>query len=182
MPASRLIGIPAIWARCLPTVTGLLAGPHGPVNVMGHPAMGKAHPERCALLGGKRDTEHRGFGTPVLFLRGPGGGDRQLHQDHKSVPSSLAILWRPTNFPPGLVPKVREEADTGPADSGSANPFISFKKPGMAAIASQSSEGALDHPAFGQILESCGESSNGRESVPMGASVVKSASHADHQS
>jgi len=49
---------------------GQLGGPHGGVPITSHPAMQKAHPERYALIGGKRDTEHRGHGTPCFSSEG----------------------------------------------------------------------------------------------------------------
>lgn len=43
---------------------GTLTGPHGLTKVTTHEAMKAANPEYYALIGGKRDTEHRGHGTP----------------------------------------------------------------------------------------------------------------------
>ncbi len=49
---------------------GLLFGPHGLTRVTSHPAMKKAHPDYYALIGGQRDTEHRGQGTPNFMSDG----------------------------------------------------------------------------------------------------------------
>lgn len=45
-------------------------GYHGLVNVHRAEAMQMAHPEYYALLNGKRDTEHRGWGTPCFTSEG----------------------------------------------------------------------------------------------------------------
>lgn len=64
-----------IWARQLGMNSGYekigpLRGPHGLTNVHSHPAMKKARPEYYALIGGERDTEHRGYGTPNFLSEG----------------------------------------------------------------------------------------------------------------
>jgi hypothetical protein len=57
-----------IWARRIGMAGGF--GYHGLVNVYGNAAMHQAHPEYFALRDGKRDTEHRGFGTPCFSSEG----------------------------------------------------------------------------------------------------------------
>jgi len=64
-----------LWARrlgmnCAYELLGPNTGPHGLVAVHSHPAMQKAHPEYYALIGGKRDTEHRERGTPCFTSKG----------------------------------------------------------------------------------------------------------------
>jgi len=64
-----------IWARRLGMnssydLLGPNNGPHGLVNVHSEPAMQKAHPEYYALIGGKRDIEHRERGTPCFSSSG----------------------------------------------------------------------------------------------------------------
>lgn len=64
-----------IWARRLGANSGYekigpLRGPHGLTDVHSHEAMQKAHPEYYALIGGERDTEHRGFGTANFMSEG----------------------------------------------------------------------------------------------------------------
>lgn len=49
---------------------GLVHGPHGLSTVIRHEAMKKAHPEYYALIGDKRDIEHRGQGTPDFMSDG----------------------------------------------------------------------------------------------------------------
>ncbi len=49
---------------------GPMWGPHGLTLVHGSSKMQKNHPEYYALLGGKRDTEHRGYGTPCFTSDG----------------------------------------------------------------------------------------------------------------
>lgn len=49
---------------------GSAGGAHGLTKVHSGEAMKKAHPEYYALLGGKRDTEHRGHGTPCFTSEG----------------------------------------------------------------------------------------------------------------
>jgi hypothetical protein len=57
-----------IWARRIGMAGGF--GYHGLVNVYGNATMHKAHPEYYALKNGKRDTEHRGVGTPCFHSEG----------------------------------------------------------------------------------------------------------------
>ena len=64
-----------IWARRLGMNSGYEqvgpnSGPHGLVLVHSHEAMKEAHPEYYALLGGKRDTEHRDHGTACFTSEG----------------------------------------------------------------------------------------------------------------
>jgi hypothetical protein len=64
-----------IWARRIGMNSGYgklgpMKGPHGLVNVLEHETMRKKHPEYYALIGGKRDTEHRDRGTPCLTSEG----------------------------------------------------------------------------------------------------------------
>ncbi len=64
-----------IWARrlginCENELLGPVAGPHGLVNVHKSKAMQTAHPEYYALIGDKRDTGHRGYGTPCFTSQG----------------------------------------------------------------------------------------------------------------
>lgn len=64
-----------IWARRLGMNTGHdlvgpLKGPHGLVHVMSATAMKEKHPEYYALLGGKRDIDHRRGGTPCFTSPG----------------------------------------------------------------------------------------------------------------
>ncbi len=64
-----------IWARRLGMNSGHeslgpLKGPHGLVHVHGGQALQQAHPEYYALLAGKRDTAHRGHGTPCFSSAG----------------------------------------------------------------------------------------------------------------
>lgn len=64
-----------IWARRIGMNSGYerlgpLWGPHGLVNVHGHKAMQHAHPEYYALIGGRRDTEHRSHGTACFSSEG----------------------------------------------------------------------------------------------------------------
>jgi len=49
---------------------GNAGGAHGLTHVHSGEAMKKNHPEYYALLGGKRDTEHRGHGTPCFTSEG----------------------------------------------------------------------------------------------------------------
>lgn len=49
---------------------GDAGGAHGLTHVHSGEAMKKAHPEYYAILGGKRDTEHRGHGTPCFSSEG----------------------------------------------------------------------------------------------------------------
>jgi hypothetical protein len=64
-----------IWARRIGMnscheVLGPLKGPHGLVAVMSSPEMKEKHPEYYALIGGKRDTDHRAGGTPCFSSAG----------------------------------------------------------------------------------------------------------------
>ena len=64
-----------IWARRLGMNSGHeqlgpARGPHGLVHVHGTGAMQKAHPDYYALIGGKRDTEHRKHGTACFTSGG----------------------------------------------------------------------------------------------------------------
>jgi hypothetical protein len=64
-----------IWARRLGMNSrnerlGPITGPHGLVHILSEPAMQKAHPEYYALIGGKRDIEHRERGTPCFSSSG----------------------------------------------------------------------------------------------------------------
>jgi hypothetical protein len=64
-----------IWARRLGMnfghqYLGVTHGVHGLVPVHSTEAMRKAHPEYYALIGGKRDTEHRGHGTACFTSKG----------------------------------------------------------------------------------------------------------------
>jgi len=62
---SRRIGMNSPYQKI-----GHAGGAHGLTNVHSGEAMKKAHPEYYALLGGKRDTEHRGHGTPCFTSEG----------------------------------------------------------------------------------------------------------------
>ncbi len=64
-----------VWARRIGMnscheVLGPLKGPHGLVAVMESAEMKAKHPEYYALIGGKRDTEHRAGGTPCFTSAG----------------------------------------------------------------------------------------------------------------
>ncbi|QDU28664.1 hypothetical protein ETAA8_37670 [Anatilimnocola aggregata] len=64
-----------IWARRLGMNTGHdlvgpLKGPHGMVHVMSAPAMKEKHTDYYALIGGKRDIDHRRGGTPCFTAPG----------------------------------------------------------------------------------------------------------------
>ena len=64
-----------IWARRIGINSpyqkiGYAGGAHGLTHVHSGEAMKKAHPEYYALLGGKRDVEHRGHGTPCFTSEG----------------------------------------------------------------------------------------------------------------
>jgi hypothetical protein len=64
-----------IWAKRIgmnsgDEQVGANSGPHGLVFVHSHPSMKQAHPEYYALIGGKRDTEHRDRGTPCFTSAG----------------------------------------------------------------------------------------------------------------
>ncbi|MCA1810237.1 MAG: DUF4838 domain-containing protein, partial [Lentisphaerae bacterium] len=64
-----------MWARRMGMNSGyeqigVLRGPHGLTDVHGHPAMQEAHPEYYALIGGQRDTQHRGHGTANFMSDG----------------------------------------------------------------------------------------------------------------
>lgn len=64
-----------IWARrigmnsCEETL-GPLKGPHGMVTVTSAAEMKQKHPDYYALIGGKRDIEHREMGTPCFSSAG----------------------------------------------------------------------------------------------------------------
>ncbi len=62
---ARQIGINSPYQKI-----GFAGGAHGLTNVYSGEAMKKAHPEYYALLGGKRDIEHRGHGTPCFSSEG----------------------------------------------------------------------------------------------------------------
>ncbi len=62
---SRRIGMNSPYQKLGPS-----GGAHGLTNVHRGEAMKQAHPEYYALLGGKRDTEHRGHGTPCFTSEG----------------------------------------------------------------------------------------------------------------
>ncbi len=64
-----------LWARRIGMNSphqkiGYAGGAHGLTHVHSGEAMKKAHPEYYALLGGKRDIEHRGHGTPCFTSEG----------------------------------------------------------------------------------------------------------------
>jgi hypothetical protein len=64
-----------IWARRIGMnstheTLGPLDGPHGMARVTAAAEMKEKHPDYYALIGGKRDTEHRGFGTPCFSSAG----------------------------------------------------------------------------------------------------------------
>ncbi|HSI32237.1 MAG TPA: DUF4838 domain-containing protein, partial [Tepidisphaeraceae bacterium] len=62
---ARRIGINSPYQK-----VGPAGGAHGLTHVHRGEAMKKAHPEYYALLNGKRDTEHRGHGTPCFTSEG----------------------------------------------------------------------------------------------------------------
>ena len=62
---ARRIGINSPYQKI-----GFAGGAHGLTHVHSGEAMKKAHPEYYALLGGKRDIEHRGHGTPCFTSEG----------------------------------------------------------------------------------------------------------------
>ena len=62
---ARRIGINSPYQKL-----GFAGGAHGLTHVHSGAAMKQAHPEYYALLGGKRDTEHRGHGTPCFTSEG----------------------------------------------------------------------------------------------------------------
>ena len=62
---ARRIGINSPYQKL-----GFAGGAHGLTHVHSGEAMKKAHPEYYALLGGKRDIEHRGHGTPCFSSEG----------------------------------------------------------------------------------------------------------------
>lgn len=63
-----------IWARRIGMNSSAklqsVGFPHGLVRVHSHESMKQAHPEYYALIGGKRDTEHRGYGTACYTSQG----------------------------------------------------------------------------------------------------------------
>ena len=64
-----------LWARRIGMnsrheALGPVTGPHGLVAVMESAEMKEKHPEYYALIGGKRDTGHRGGGTPCFSSAG----------------------------------------------------------------------------------------------------------------
>lgn len=62
---ARRIGINSPYQKL-----GFAGGAHGLTHVHSGEAMKKAHPEYYALLGGRRDIEHRGHGTPCFSSEG----------------------------------------------------------------------------------------------------------------
>jgi hypothetical protein len=62
---ARRIGINSPYQKL-----GFAGGAHGLTHVHSGEAMKKRHPEYYALLGGKRDIEHRGHGTPCFSSEG----------------------------------------------------------------------------------------------------------------
>ncbi len=62
---ARQIGINSPYQKI-----GSADGAHGLTYIHSGEAMKKNHPEYYALLGGKRDTEHRGHGTPCFTSEG----------------------------------------------------------------------------------------------------------------
>jgi hypothetical protein len=62
---ARQIGINSPYQKL-----GSAGGAHGLTRVHSDDAMKKNHPEYYALLNGKRDTEHRGHGTPCFTSEG----------------------------------------------------------------------------------------------------------------
>jgi len=62
---ARRIGINSPYQKL-----GFAGGAHGLTHVHSGEAMKQAHPEYYALLGGKRDIEHRGHGTPCFSSEG----------------------------------------------------------------------------------------------------------------
>lgn len=62
---ARRIGINSPYQKL-----GFAGGAHGLTHVHSGDAMKKNHPEYYALLGGKRDIEHRGHGTPCFSSEG----------------------------------------------------------------------------------------------------------------
>jgi hypothetical protein len=137
-----------LWGRRLGINdgSGYYTGPHGLTAVYREPDMKKAHPEYYALIGGQRDTEHRGIGVLCYNSEGffqetlnycrfrfdvlgdktvdiwPGDGLKQCQCDKCKVQTTSEMVW-------GFVNRIATELyKTHPDNLVSCGAYSTYKE------------------------------------------------------